>query len=176
MNILLNNRLTRQPTFAIEVVNFFEQNAAMSHRHEEDGEEIRRRHEAVQADRIEQVKSETRSELGIAMHQHEDNCRLERERLNDSFIASLAADGPSNPTRNPERAVDPQQPRGTIDGTRTDGSVLQDQPHTPHQASDFSFSDSDFASIENRCYVCGQMSNVDSNGCCLACLIQQSGE
>ena len=170
----MENRLTQQPTFATETITVANQYAAMRHQHEEGREEIRRRHEAIEAARIEQVKSETRSESRIAMQQHEDNCRLERERLKNRFTASLAADDLSAPTRNPEEAVEPQEPRGTIDDTRIDGSAPQDQSHAPHQASDVEFSDSDFAytTTMSRCYFCREMSFVDSNGCCLECLLK----
>lgn len=148
----------------------------MRHRHEEGREKIRRRYEAVEAERVEQVKSETRSESKIATQQHEDSCRLERENFKDSFRASLAADGLSTPMRDPEGAVDPQEPRGTIDDTSIDGPVLQNQPYASHQTSDVNFSDSSYGSNESYCFICCQTSFVDSNGCCVACLFQQSYE
>ncbi|KAL8794955.1 MAG: hypothetical protein Q9195_002537 [Heterodermia aff. obscurata] len=144
-NTLPNNRRTQQPTYADELHNQYD---AMYHRHVEGREVIRRRYEAVEAERIEQVKSETRSEYTIATQQHEENCRLERERLKDSFNTSLFADGSSTSARNPEGALDLQEPRDTIDDTRIDGSVLQDQPYAFHQTSDVNFSESDFVNDE----------------------------
>lgn len=173
LSTVLARRLNQQPAFATELVAFFDEDAAMRRRHEQGREEIRRTYEAIEADRTERVRFETRAELTVATQQHEDVCRHERESFKNKFKASLTAGVPSGGTGDHEgdgtpAGIESQELRGTND-TRTEGSIFGHQSYDSDPTSNINFTDSGYGSNESYCFNCSSISFVDSKGFCVGC-------
>ena len=168
LTTILFNRLKENPPFATEVATFFGQGAAMRHRYEEGLDEIRRRYEAVEAQRIEQVKLETRAELTVATQRREESFRQERENLNNRFEDALAAGnsfdaGYDLGTDAVYANIQSQGPGGSINDLGVDPD-LQHQFYDTHPASDVNFSDPGYGSNE-RCSNCRMMPDPNDEGC-----------
>ncbi|KAL9027607.1 MAG: hypothetical protein Q9180_007306, partial [Flavoplaca navasiana] len=187
LTTILSNRLKQDPSFATELVTFFDQDAAMRHRHEEALDGIRRSYEAIEAQRIEQVKVETRAELTVATKRHEESFRQERENFKSRFRGALAAgnsldagydlgtdavyaniqsQGPRGSSY--DLGIDPdlipsQGPGGSTNNLVVDPD-LQHQSHDTHPISDVNFSDSGYGSNE-RCPDCCMMLDPNAEGC-----------
>ncbi|KAL9593571.1 MAG: hypothetical protein Q9219_007488 [cf. Caloplaca sp. 3 TL-2023] len=171
-------RLKQQPDLAIDIVTFFDQDAAMRRHHELSREAIQRRFEAVETERIEQAKAKTRAELSIAIQKYENDCRRERESFKNSFEANLATAIPSTAKGKPEDISIPAAAQlqelqgGDIDEIKFEGidEIKLEEPVLPHQPNNSYLTlDPRHGGNENYCFVCGQTSFIDSMGCCIAC-------
>lgn len=176
LTTVLASRLREHPAFATELVSFFDQDAAMRHRHEEGREEIRRQYQAIEAQRIEQVRLDTAVELTVATQQHEDSCRQERENFKCSFKASLVS-GSSFDLRGglgaeTTNAINQSQGLGDSTGDLEQDSVLQHHFYDTRRVSDINFPDSDYGSNEIWCPKCYMI--LDADGICIGCQILQS--
>ncbi|KAL8654929.1 MAG: hypothetical protein Q9210_001204 [Variospora velana] len=178
LSTVLARRLKQQPAFATELVTFFDQDAAMRHRHEEGREAIRHNFEATEAQRVEQARVETRAELASATRQHEESCRHERESFRNKFKASLAAEVSPDVVQDIEGDGIPahsesQELRGPIDNTWMGASIEHLRPYDAHPTSDVNITDSGYGSNETYCFNCNSMSYIDSEGSCVGCQLLQ---